>query len=489
MDREQSLKQIEEVVSSGKFKASWESLMEYQPPQWYKASKFGIFIHWGIYAVPAFNNEWYPRNMYIQGTAEFEHHIATYGPHKEFGYKDFIPMFKAEKFNAHEWAELFEKSGARYVIPVAEHHDGFQMYKSDISIYNACNMGPERDVLGELKAAFLRHNLIIGASSHRIEHWFFLGHGKEFDSDIKEPLVKGDFYWPSMPEYDHNDINSPSPSEEFMEDWLLRTCELVDRYQPRVIYFDWWVQHSAMKPYLKKFAAYYYNRAVEWDIEVVINYKHDAFMFGSAIVDVERGHFSDTKPYYWQSCTSVARNSWCHTTSNVYKTAAEILCELVDIVSKNGNLLLNIGPKADGTIPEEDRKILEEIGKWLSVNGEAIYDTSIWRLYGEGPTRTEEGHFTENSAKEYTSGDIRFTVKGSRIYATVLKYPDNGEVIITSFAERSASKASQFAGIIQDVSVLGFEEKPVWKRTEEGLIINTCNVHSDKPVALKLLVD
>lgn len=203
--------------------------------------------------------------MYIQGSEEFKHHVETYGEHRKFGYKDFIPMFRAEKFNADEWAELFKKAGARYVVPVAEHHDGFQMYKSELSHFNAFEMGPKRDVLGELKEAFEKQGLIFGASSHRVEHWFFMSHGKEFDSDIKEPLKCGDFYWPAMPEPDHHDLFSePAPSQEFLEDWLLRTCEIVDRYRPRLVYFDWWIQHSAVKPYLKKFAAYYYNRAHEW---------------------------------------------------------------------------------------------------------------------------------------------------------------------------------------------------------------------------------
>ncbi|MCX7658587.1 MAG: alpha-L-fucosidase, partial [Oscillospiraceae bacterium] len=265
MDRMAYLRKIDEVIKNGRYKDNWESLSQFKVPDWYRNAKFGIFIHWGVYSVPAFANEWYSRNMYIQGTPEFEHHIATYGPHKDFGYKDFIPMFKAEKFNPDEWAQLFEAAGARYVVPVAEHHDGFQMYHSELSRFNAFEMGPKRDVLGELKEAFEKRGLLCGASSHRVEHWFFMGHGKEFDSDIKEPLVCGDFYWPSMPEPDHQDLfSTPTPSQEYMEDWLLRTCEIVDKYRPRIVYFDWWIQHSAVKPWLKKFAAYYYNRADEW---------------------------------------------------------------------------------------------------------------------------------------------------------------------------------------------------------------------------------
>ncbi|WP_163538202.1 alpha-L-fucosidase [Gracilibacillus sp. YIM 98692] len=483
------LNEIDAVIKKGPFEDSWESLSQFKLPDWYRNAKFGIFIHWGVYSVPAFGSEWYSRNMYVQGSKEYEHHLKTYGEHKEFGYKDFIPLFKAEKFDADEWAELFEEAGARYVMPVAEHHDGFQMYKSDISKYNAYDMGPKRDILGELGESLHKRNIPLCASSHRIEHWFFMGHGKEFDSDIKEPLERGDFYWAAMPEPDHQDLYSPSPSKEFLEDWLVRTCEIVDRYRPRIVYFDWWIQHHSVKPYLKKFAAYYYNRAVEWDIEVAINYKHDAFMFGSAVVDIERGQFAEQKPYFWQTDTSVAKNSWCYTENNDYKKANEMICDLVDIVSKNGTLMLNVGPKADGTIPEEDRHILLEIGEWLKLNGEAIYGSKVWRKFGEGPTNIEEGQFTDSKSKQFTPEDIRFTVNGSCLYATVLEFPHDGRVKIKSLAEQDASKLPHFHGIINDISILGFHEKPTWHRTEEALEITAEKVNSDKPVVFKIWID
>lgn len=489
MDRTEYKKEIDRVVKEGRFQDNWDSLSGYELPDWYQKAKFGIFIHWGVYSVPAFGNEWYPRNMYIQGSTEYEHHIKTYGCHKDFGYKDFIPMFKAEKFNAKEWADLFKESGARYVVPVAEHHDGFQMYQSNLSHFNSLEMGPKRDVLGELKEALEENHITLGASSHRVEHWFFMGHGKEFESDIKEPLKCGDLYWPSMPEPDHHDLFSKAPSEEFLEDWLMRTCEIVDRYRPSILYFDWWIQHSSVKPYLKKFAAYYYNRALEWGQKVVINYKHDAFMFGCAVVDIERGQFSEQKPYFWQTDTAVAINSWGYTENNEYKKAREIICDLVDIVSKNGCLLLNIGPKADGTIPEKDKEILLEIGEWLTVNGEGIYDSKLWRVAGEGPTQIEEGQFTDAKAKVFTKEDIRFTVKGSYIYAYVLKYPEDGMVSIKALGEKNASKLPHFHGVIKDIAVLGFKEKPEWIREEEALRIKTHSIYSDKPVAFKILVE
>lgn len=490
MNKQEYLKKIDSVIANGKFKDTWESLAQYTVPKWYKDVKFGIFIHWGVYSVPAFGNEWYSRNMYIQGSDEYEHHIKTYGPHKDFGYKDFIPMFKAELFDPDEWAKVFKDAGAQYVVPVAEHHDGFQMYKSDISHWNAFEMGPHRDVVGELSEAVNNAGMVNGASSHRVEHWFFMGHGKEFESDITDNEKEGDFYYPAMPEPPHQDLFSePTPTAEFLEDWLVRCCEIVDRFNPKVIYFDWWIEHSAVKPYLKKFAAYYYNRAIERNTEVVINYKHDAFMFGTAVLDIERGQFADAKPYIWQTDTAVARNSWCYTENNSYKDPSEIISDFIDIVSKNGRLLLNIGPKADGTIPEEDKHILSEIGKWLKVNGEAVYGSEVWRYSAEGPTEIEEGQFTDSAAKHFTSEDFRFTVKGGSLYIFALNYPDSQSITVKSLAEADASRLPLFHGIIKNVSVLGFDEKPEYSRDEEGLHISTKNVSSKYPVVFKVELD
>ncbi len=487
---EKYLEKINDVISHGRYKDTWESLSQYRVPRWYEDAKFGIFIHWGVYSVPAFGSEWYSRNMYIQGSREYEHHIKTYGAHKDFGYKDFIPMFKAENFDPSEWVGLFKNAGAQYVVPVAEHHDGFQMYASELSGWNAAKMGPCRDVLGELTSECEKAGLVNGASSHRVEHWFFMGHGKEFESDIKEPLKRGDFYWPAMQEADHHDLfSTPAPTDEFLNDWLCRCCEIVDRYRPKIVYFDWWIQHSAVKPYLKKFAAYYYNRADEWGTGAVITYKHDAFMFGAAVPDVERGQFADAKPYIWQTDTAVAKNSWCYTEGNDYKSAAQIVRDLVDIVSKNGRMLLNIGPRADGTIPDEDKNILLKIGKWLKVNGEAVYGSRLWRKSAEGPTVIEEGQFADSEARAYTSEDIRFTVNGSYLYAVCLNMRGKNSVCIKSLAEADASRKPNFHGIVKSVEVLGYDTSPEWTRNENGLTVTTKTIETDMPVTFKILLD
>jgi len=487
MDLKKEMERIDSVIAQGPYSDTWESLCAYQVPSWYKAAKFGIFIHWGLFSVPAYANEWYTRNMYMQGTREFEHHVKTYGPHKDFGLKDFIPMFKGEHFDPDAWTALFKEAGAQYVVPVAEHHDGFQMYRSSISHWNAAEMGPQRDVLGELKKSFEESGLTFGASSHRIEHWWFLGHGKEFESDIHEPLKRGDFYWPSMkePEDQFDIFSQPAPSEEYMQDWLARTCEIVDRFHPHVLYFDWWIQHSALRPYLKKAAAYYYNCMAEQGESGVINYKHDAFLFGTAVPDVERGQFADVKPYTWQTDTSIGFDSWGYTTDNRYKKAQDILCDLVDIVSKNGNMLLNIGPKSDGTITMEEQDVLRSIGKWLKINGEAIYGSSTYKVCAEGPTKVEEGFFTDQKVKVFTPEDFRFTVQGGHIYAIALRGSDDGQYFVHTFAEKTPSGGEGFTGIITKAEVLGEKTPAVWEQTKEGLKVTT-DYRSGQPVVIRL---
>ena len=480
--------EIKNIAEKGPFKPDWASLSAFRMPKWFEKAKFGIFIHWGVYTVPAYHDEWYSRKMYIKDSPEYEHHIKTYGPHENFGYKDFIPMFKAEKFDAAKWVNIFKEAGAKYIVPVGEHHDGFQMYESDLSEYNAFKMGPKRDVLGELKEECKKKGITFATSTHRAEHYWFMGCGREFPSDIKGEFKRGDFYWPSdHVEPDYQDLFAkPYPSEEFLKDWVERTCEIIDKYRPAILYFDWWIEHEAFKPYLKIIAAYYYNRAIEWGTEVGICYKHDAMSFGSGIVDVERGKFSEAKPYHWQTDTAIARNSWCYTTSLDYKSAEEIICYLADVVSKNGNLLLNVGPKSDGSFAETDLNILKTIGTWLKVNGEAIYDTVTWRYPSEGPTKETEGQFTDAKEKLYTSEDIRFTAGNGAIYAILLKCPEDGKFKIKSISKSKDPTKPAFHGIIKHVEALGFNEIKDYSYDEEGISFTDTKIRSDLPVVIKV---
>ncbi|MFI3205917.1 MAG: alpha-L-fucosidase [Clostridia bacterium] len=493
------LKKIDDVIEHGKFKDNWESLANHPVPTWYRNAKFGIFVHWGPYSVPAYGSEWYSRNMYKKealrkGLSMYEHHLETFGAHKDFGYKDFIPMFTADKFEPAKWADLFKKSGAKFVMPVAEHHDGFQMYDSELSEWCATKMGPKKDILAMLKSEIESRDMVFAASSHRVEHYWFMCGMRDFESDIPNggDIPYGHIYWPSMPEpFDqkkhpmaHRDIDV-EVDELFMEDWLARTCEIVDKYQPKIIYFDWWIQVAPMKPYLKKFMAYYYNRADEWGAEVTVNYKHDAFAMSTGVSDIERGQLADVSPYFWQNDTAVAKNSWCYTEGNDYKTPYDILCDLIDVVSKNGSLMLNVGPKADGTIPEEDTKILTEIGKWLEANGEAIYNSYPYKIYGEGPTKTVEGHHTDILRKQYTEEDYRFTSKSGKIYVFAMKWPEDGILKIKTLGKRMG----KFNAILKKVSILGENRECDFFLCDNYLSVIGGQTNSEYPVCLQLDIE
>src|SRR6202790_5170995 len=281
------LKEVDRKGREGPFRPDWESLQKYEVPEWYKDAKFGIFIHWGVYSVPAFGNEWYPRNMYVPGSPEYKHHVATYGPQDKFGYKDFIPMFKAEHFDPAGWAKLFKDSGAKYVVPVFEHHDGFAMYDSGLSDWTALKMGPHRDLVGDLAKAVRAEGLHLGASSHRVEHNFFLGVGREFRSDINDPKFAA-FYGPAHTWLENkrhtplaNDFTYVSP--EWTHDWLARSAEIIQKYHPDVLFFDWWIGQPSVRADLNRFTAFYYNYSLKSDGPVgVITYKDYAMQEDSA---------------------------------------------------------------------------------------------------------------------------------------------------------------------------------------------------------------
>ena len=486
-NREKEILQIvDNIIAQGPYEANWASLMNAPVPSWFRKSRLGIFTHWGPYSVAKYH-DWYARNMYIPGSPEFEHHRKTWGSHDQFGYKDFIPLLTGEKFDPKEWIQLFKAAGAGYIFPVAEHHDGFQMYDSQLSDWNSVNMGPRRDVLGELKDEAERQGLVFCTSTHRAEHWFFMSHGLSFDSDIKQPMHKGDLYWPAMPEKELSDLYSePAPDDEYLNDWLARTAEIILQYQPKLLYFDWWIQHRAFKPWMQRLAAFYYNCGRQWGEDVLICYKHDAMAFGSGIVEVERGSLEGTVPYAWQTDTAVARNSWCHSDFADYKTSNEIICTLVDVVSKGGNLLLNVGPAADGSIPLQDRKILQDLAAWMQINGEAIQGAGCWRTFAEGPTMAAGGKFQEG-VMAYTSADYRFTVNNGAIYAVCMCCPADGSYTIRTFRTSDDANLAPFQGIISGVEILGCG--PVdWNVDGEGLHIFAPQVQSEFPVTVKILL-
>jgi len=456
----EAMSRVDHTVAQGPFQGNWQSLEAYQVPDWYRDAKFGIFIHWGVYSVPAFESEWYPRNMYLQKEATFKHHIATFGPQNQFGYKDFIPRFTAEHFDARHWAEVFRKSGAKYVVPVAEHHDGFPMYDCSFTDWSAAKMGPKRDAVGELASAVRAEGLHFGASSHRAEHWWFYNGGMTFDSDVKDPRYAG-LYGPAKPD-------KTQPDEAYLKDWLARTTEIVDKYQPDLVWFDWWIEQPVFQPYLQTFAAFYYNRGAEWKRGVAINYKNKSFPDKAAVLDIERGQLDKQRPIFWQTDTSIGEKSWGYIEGEKFRTADSLVSELADIVSKNGALLLNIGPRPDGTIPEQAEKILLELGQWLSINGEAVYGTRPWTVYGEGPTKVVGGSFKDTAGHPFTSQDIRFTNKGDTLYAIALAWPQDGKLSIKSLGSGAANTKSD----IKTVELVGSTAKLKWHRSKDGLHVD-----------------
>src|SRR5271157_2151442 len=470
-ERAAVLRQVDSTIQQGPFRADWESLQQYEVPEWYRDAKFGIFIHWGVYSVPAFGSEWYPRMMYLEGSEEYKHHIATYGPQDKFGYKDFIPLFKAEKFDPAAWARLFKEAGAKYVVPVFEHHDGFAMYDSGLSDWTVAKMGPHRDLVGDLAKAVRAEGLHLGASSHRVEHNFYLGVGRTIPSDVNDPNYAA-FYGPAhrwLEAKRGTPLSSDFTfvSEAWTDDWLARSAEIVQKYHPEIMWFDWWIGQPSVREDLTRFAAFYYNASLKYGDHVgVINYKDFAMEEHSAVLDLERGQLSDIRPLYWQTDTSISNKSWGYIENDPFKAPQDVIHQLVDIVSKNGNLLLNIGPRSDGTIPDEVQQVLREVGSWLKVNGDAIYGTRPWKVYGEGPTKVTAGAFHDTDTGSYTAEDFRFTTKGGALYAIELGWPSSGEAVIHSLG--SNALGSQKVG---SVALLGSDAKLQFQRQPDGLHI------------------
>ena len=407
-------------VPKGPFEPTWESVKaHYRTPEWFHQAKFGIFIYWGLYAVPAYHNEWYAKHMYGQFA---QWHTEHYGPPDQFGYKDFIPLFKAEKYQPEIWAELFRKAGARYVVPVAEHRDGFAMYDSKLTKWCAGKMGPKRDLVGELARAVRRQGLIFGVSSHRMEHHSFMYPAAGVKSDQFDPKY-ADFYGPPVA----GDMNDGNASAAFQEDWLARCQELIDKYQPQMIYFDNGVNDRNYDDVKLRCAAYYYNRAAGWGKQATFASKDHAFLEGT-VLDFEKAQRGPRNILAgaWQIDDQIATDTWGYTNDIQYRPAASILTELIETVAKGGNLLLNISPKGDGTIPPEQQQILAEIGRWLEANGEAIYESRPWQKYADG--------------------DFRFTTRVGLVYAIGLKWPDT-VAVIPSLAAR--------AGRVSGVSLVG----------------------------------
>jgi len=377
--------------------------------------------------------------MYLDEDGEarehFENKFGELTP--EYGYKDLIPMFTAEKFDADEWVDLFHKAGAKFAGPVAEHHDGFAMWDSEWSDWNAATMGPKRDIVGEFEAAVRAKDMKYVTAFHHAANWFFFPvHDKRYDTgDPENAGLYGQYHLPGE-----------KRNQEFLDEWYGKIIEVIDNYSPDFIWFDFaldeipdfiWFDFALdeiPEGYVKDFLAYYYNDALDKNKEVVVTYKGHDLVPGTGVRDLELGQEPNLTYNEWITDNSVDdRGAWGYAEDLTFKTPNRLIDNLIDRVSKNGYLLLNVGPKPDGTIPEGAKEVLLEMGKWLDVNGEAIYETTPWMVAGEGPTNLGEAEdlgFNE-SGIVYTKEDIRFTVNGDNLYATFLDWPGEQAIIST----------------------------------------------------------
>jgi alpha-L-fucosidase len=441
----------------GPFEENWESIKtHYRTPQWFKDGKFGIFMHWGLYSVPARQSEWYVRYIYGGNQGIMNEHIQKWGPLEKFGYKDFIPLFTCEKWDPDAWADLFRKSGAKYIVPTAEHHDGFSLWDSELNKYNARKMGPRRDLIGDLANAVRAKGLKFGVSNHSMEHFNF----------IRPPAqdVKTDLYDPQWADFYSVADRSDAARKKFEELWVAKNKELIDKYQPDMLWFDNGLNGRQFDSVKLAVAAHYYNRATEWGKEVSLSTKSTAYLAGS-IRDYERqGRIlpRELKNFDWQVDDPIG-SKFGYVNEIVYKDAALLVRRLIDCVSMNGNYLLNISPKADGTIPQEQQDRLLAIGKWLDVNGEAIYGTRPWTRYGEGPyydVPTADGRGADDPPSEsFTAKEIRFTTKGDALYAIVMDWPPDGQAVIKSLGDQK----------IEKIELLGHQGNLAFTQDAEGL--------------------
>ncbi len=467
-----------------------ENLYEHPMPEWFRDAKFGIFIHYGIYSVPAFGDEWYGHWMYMKNTKAYggsdiySYHLNTYGGSKVFGYKDFIPEFAEalKKYKAtnmaEEWAKLFHEAGAQYVMPVGIHHDSFALYDSGVqTTYNSVTQA-DMDYIGDLQKAVDKYGMKFGISNHFAENDWFFDDAYAVGTDLSERNEDGTLKYGEL----YGD--GKSKSEAHVRKWYEISMEIIDKYHPDMIYYDFDLGQNPFARYddanrylmLKN----YYEQAQRYNPEgVVCCNKYGAFTESEALLEKERSSLNSINPTAWQTDTSIGLKSWGYTTDEVYRSGSEFIGALVDIVSKNGNLLLNVGPMPDGTIPEEARTALVTIGKWLSTYGDAIYATRPWLTAGEGATSNTGDSFV------YRPTDIRFTRSKDNtvLYATALARPTGDTMRI-----RTLARGLWDASTIKSVSLINGKERIplVFMQTEDALEISLGDNKPDTAYSIEI---
>lgn len=469
----------QESTPPERFEPTLESLRHYKTPEWFRDAKFGIYVHWGVYSVPEYG-EWYARDMYEEGGRVYRYHVEKYGHPSKFGYKDLIPLWKAEKFDADAWLALFKQAGARYFTPCAVHHDGFTLGRSKLTPYNAVEMGPKRDLLGEMRAATLKAGLRWGFTTHfdRTLSWIQPAHRADKEGPLAGVPYDGvdpkyqDLYLQKY--YDDNRADTENPPVWWREYCLLRHRELIDLYQPDFYYLDSAVPFAGDdegRTGLRLFAEFYNASMERHDgrLEGVMTHKGDKgpkrapFFENIATYDIERGKSGQTRAEPWQTDDSIG--PWGYNPRVPYKDANAVVDKLIDIVSKNGNLLLNVPPRADGTLDDETTALLKRIGQWLDVNGEAIYATRPWTIFGEGPDRRMGDR---DARSPYDAENYRFTTSkdGKTVYVIQMGAPKPGATIkLATFASGGPGGTLE----IDDVMLVGGDGALKWSRTDAGL--------------------
>ncbi|USI74862.1 alpha-L-fucosidase [Sphingomonas morindae] len=461
------------AIAPGPFSPSTASLARFQTADWFRNAKFGIWAHWGPQAVPR-QGDWYARFMYVPGTPFYDHHLRTYGHPADVGYKDLIPLWKAERFDPDALMARYKAAGARYFVSMGVHHDNFDLWASRHHRWNALAMGPRRDIVGAWKAAAVRQGLRFGVSEHLGASycWWYPNH--LYDQFFPRLGVNYDGADPRFADLYHDNRDEPflnTPQSWYTRNpayhqlWFRRIRDLVDMHQPDFLYSDGGLPFDGVG---RALLAHFYNASVARSgrLEAIYTCKDTgsgAFDARWAVQDVERGVLKGINPLPWQTDTS--NGDWFEREGDTYKTPGEVITMLADIVSKNGNLLLNVVLHADGSLPPESDALLEALAGWMAVNGEAIHDTRPWRVFGEGPTETASGMFKEKAA--YTAADIRFTVRDETLYALTLGSP-RGQIAIAALAAGNAQERRP----VRSVRLLGYPEPLRYRQTDAALLID-----------------